>query len=137
MNRSMEKKIAQWLRYQPRTRLVFIRSRQLPISFVNFGYEFAKLIEPILHTPKLPMKALQFARDIVKANIKLKENFGAYVALENWVILLEPELKIDIKNFLTSISQNTTVILRIDDAIENNKIHNIDLSNFEYYHPDK
>lgn len=83
------------------------------------------------------MKALQFARDIVKANIKLKENFGAYVALENWVILLEPELKIDIKNFLTSISQNTTVILRIDDAIENNKIHNIDLSNFEYYHPDK
>ncbi len=133
----MEKKIAQWLTYQPRTRLVFIRSRQLPISFVNFGYEFAKFIEPFLHTSKLPMKAFQFAHDFIKAHTQVNEIFGKYVAIENWAILLEPELKIDLRNFLTSISQNVTVILRIDDSIENDRLYNIDLSNIQYYQPDK
>lgn len=132
----MESKIAHWLTYQPRTRLVFMQKRQPSFRYVDFGYEFSKAIEPVIDSPALPMKAEQIARNIIKANRNVNETFGKYVALDNLAILLEPELKIDFKNFLTSISQNSTIILLIDDFIKGNRLHNIDLSNLEYYQPD-
>lgn len=132
----MENKIAQWLTYQPRTRLVFIKRKYESIQFVDIGYELAKAIEPEIGNPIMPMKAEQIARDIIKTNQKSNEIFGNYVALENWGILLEPELKINLKNFLSNISQNTTIILLTDEPIKESQLHDIDFSNIEFYQPD-
>lgn len=129
-------KIAAWLTYQPRTRLVFVNHKPQTMTFVDFGYDFAKDIEPKLNSKMLPMEAEQSARNIFKSNTFKSEIIGNYVAIENWAILLEPELKINLMALLTSVSQNTTVILLLDEPIKDNRLHGIDLTSIQYYQPD-
>ncbi|MCM1141343.1 MAG: hypothetical protein NC453_22475 [Muribaculum sp.] len=132
----MEEKIAAWLTYQPRTRLVFVNHKHRGIPFVDFGYDFAKAIEPKLNSPMLPMESENCARKIFKSNTHKSEIIGNYVAIENWAILMEPALKIDFVALLSSISQNTTVILLLDETIKDNSLHGIDLKSIQYYLPD-
>lgn len=132
----MEEKIAAWLTYQPRTLLVFVYHKPQAMPFVDFGYDFAKAIEPKLGNAMLPMEAVQCARNIFKSNTHNSEIIGCFVAVENWAILMEPELKIDLIALLTSVSQNTTVILLTDEPIKDDCFHNIDLSSIQYYLPD-
>lgn len=132
----MEEKIAAWLKYQPRTRLVFVNHKPQAMTFGDFGYDFAKAIEPKLNSKMLPMEAEQSARNIFKSNTSKSEIIGNYVAIENWAILMEPALKINLITLLTSISQNTTVILLLDEPIKDNRLHDIDLTSIQYYQPD-
>lgn len=129
-------KIAQWLTYQPRTRLVFVKTRPQNIQFFDFGYEFAKSIQSRLESPMLPMIAEESARNLIKAHTNTNGLIGKYVALENWDILFEPELKIDLRIFLTSISQNKTIFLLSDTSVKNAQYHNLNLSDLEYYEPE-
>lgn len=129
----MEKKIAAWLTYQPRTRLVFVNHKPQAMTFVDFGYDFAKAIEPKLNSKMLPMEAEQSARYIFKSNTRKSEIIGNYVAIENWAILMEPQLKINFITLLTSVSQNITVILLLDEPIKDNYIHDINLTSIQHY----
>lgn len=132
----MEEKIASWLTYQPRTRLVFVNNKPQALTFVDLGYDFAKAIEAKINSRILPMEAEQSARNIFKSNTHKSEIIGNYIAIENWAILMEPELKINLVALLTSISQNTTVILLLDEPIKDNRLHDIDLTSIQYYQPD-
>lgn len=82
------------------------------------------------------MIAEENARAIIRSHSYQHPIIGKCIALENWAILMEPDLMIDLKSFLSGISQNTTIVLLLDSPIRNGQYHNIDLSTLEYYQPE-
>lgn len=49
------------------------------------------------------------------------EIVGPYLALSNWSILFEPDLKLDLRNIVESFSINKCLILLSDGSIKGNR----------------
>lgn len=81
------------------------------------------------------MAAEECARAILKSHTQVNHTLGNYVAIENWAILLEPELKINLANFLSSASQNLTLIMRYDTSFPDRHTITSHLSSLDYYIP--
>lgn len=128
----MIEKVASWLGYNPRTRLVFVSNKYPGLPFVDLGFELASAIVPHIGSQALPMVAEQCAKDIIRNHKQHDSVVGYHVAIDNWGILLEPELSIDFAGFMESVSRNTTVFLLTDEPIRNDRYHGLDLSNLQY-----
>lgn len=49
------------------------------------------------------------------------EVIGSYLALSNWLILFEPDLKLDLRSIVESFSINKCLILLFDGSIKENR----------------
>lgn len=107
----MREKIAQYLKYNPRNKLIFIPKIDPNLHSVDLGFELASLIKNELPSPHLPMIAEDSFNSIMKMSVFHDEIVGDYIAISNWGILFEPELKLNILSLFDSYSKNQTLIL--------------------------
>lgn len=107
----MRERIAQFLKYQPRNKLVFTPLLDSCLHSVDVGYELSTLIQQDLNSPQLSLIAEDKLYSIIRNFTKSDDTIGEYVALSNWGILFEPELKLNLLSLLDSYSKSRTVIL--------------------------
>ena len=107
----MRERIAQFLKYQPRNKLVFTPLLDSRLHSVDVGYELSILIQKDLGSPQLPLIAEDNLHSLIRNFTKSDDTIGEFVALSNWGILFEPELKLNLLSLLDSYSKSRTVIL--------------------------
>ena len=107
----MRERIAQFLKYQPRNKLVFTPQIDSPLYSVDVGVELSALIQENLGSPQLPLIAEDKLRSLIGNSTLTDDIIGEYVALSNWGILFEPGLKLNLLSLLDSYSKSRTVIL--------------------------
>lgn len=107
----MREKIAQFLKYSPRNKVVFTPSIPSCLYTLDVGYELASHIKDELDSPHLPMIAEDCLYSLIKHAIMPDEIIGDYVAITNWGILFEPILKFNLLSLFDSFSKSNTLIL--------------------------
>ena len=107
----MRERIAQFLKYQPRNKLVFTPQIDSSLHSVDVGYELSVLIQEDLSSPQLPFIAEDKLHSLIRNFTQTDDLIGDYVALSNWGIIFEPELKLNLLSLLDSYSKSRTVIL--------------------------
>lgn len=107
----MREKIAQYLCYDPRNKLIFAPRLDQHLQSIDVGFELAKSIEDDLSSPHLPMIAEDCLNAILRRAIKEDPIISDYIALENWGILFEPALKLNLVSIFDSHSKSNTLIL--------------------------
>lgn len=107
----MRERIAQFLSYNPRNKVIFVASLDSHLKSVDMGFELASRIKSHLSSPHLSMIAQDCVSAILKANKLTDDVIGEYVAISNWGILFEPDLKFDILSLFENYSKNSSLIL--------------------------
>lgn len=107
----MRDKIAQYLTYDQRNKLIFAPRLDPHLHSVDVGFELAKSIESDLFSPHLPMIAEDCLNAILRRSINEDPIIGDYIALENWGILFEPALKLNLVSIFDSHSKSNNLIL--------------------------
>ena len=107
----MRKKIAQYLKYNPRNKLIFTPKIDPNLHSVDVGFELASIIKNDLASPFLPMVAEDCFNSIMRKSTFHDEILGDYIAISNWGILFEPELKLNLLSLFDSYSKGQTLIL--------------------------
>ena len=107
----MRDKIAQHLNYDPRNKIIFAPTLDQHLQSVDVGFELAKSIEHDLSSQHLPMFTEDCLSAILRRAIKEDAIIGDYIALENWGILFEPALKLNLVSIFDSHSISNTLIL--------------------------
>ena len=107
----MREKIAQYFNYDPRNKLIFAPRLDRHLQSVDIGFELSKCIESDLTSPHLPMIAEDYLNTILRRSVKEDPIIGDYVALENWGILFEPALKLNLVSIFDSHSKSKSLIL--------------------------
>ncbi len=107
----MREQIAQYLSYCPRNKLVFAQRIDSHLKTLDVGFELASLIKDDLSSPHLPMIAEDELNRIIRNSIQQDDIIGDYIALSNWGILFETDLKLNLVSLFDSYSKNQTLIL--------------------------
>lgn len=119
----MREKIAQFLKYCPRNKVIFTHSIDPCLKTLDVGYELADLIKNDLNSPHLPMIAEDCLNSLIRQAISHDEIIGNYVAITNWGILFEPILKFNLLSLFDSISKSNTLILVDCGETDNENFH--------------
>lgn len=107
----MRERIAQFLSYDPRHKLVFAPTADPCLHTVDVGFELASRLKDRLVSPHLAMIAEDELNAILKNSLRKDDIIGDYIALSNWGILFEPSLKLNIVALFDSFSKNQNLIL--------------------------
>ena len=107
----MREKIAQFLKYSPRNKVIFTSSFPPCLQTLDVGYELANYIKDDLASPHLPMIAVDCLTSLMRRALKHDELIGDYVAIANWGILFEPILKFNLLSLFDSFSKSNALIL--------------------------
>lgn len=107
----MREKIAQFLKYCPRNKVIFTPTIDPCLKTVDGGYELANYIKNDLDSPHLPMIAEDCLYSLMQRAMMHDEVIGDYVAIANWGILFEPILKFNLLSLFDSFSKNNALIL--------------------------
>lgn len=107
----MREKIAQYLSYDPRNKLIFAPSLDQHLQSVDVGFELSKAIDSDLTSKHLPMIAEDCLNNILLQSIKEDKIIDNYIAIENWGILFEPALKLNLVSIFDSHSKSNVLIL--------------------------
>lgn len=119
----MREKIAQYLTFDPRNKLIFAPHIDKHLHAVDIGFELSKAIETDLSSPHIPMIAEDCLNSILRNAVKNDEIIGDYLAVENWGILFEPVLKLNLISIFDSHSKSNTLILVDCGQADYDKFH--------------
>lgn len=119
----MRERIAQFLSYEPRHQLVFVPKGVPCLHSVDVGYELASRLKGKLTSPYISMIAEDELNSILKSSVHKDDIIGDYIALSNWSILFEPELKLNLLSLFDSYSKNLTLILINCGQADNERFH--------------
>ncbi|MDE5924778.1 MAG: hypothetical protein K2G75_05580 [Muribaculaceae bacterium] len=90
------------------------------------GFELANLIQNDLNSPHLPLIAEDCFNSLLRQSILHDEIIGDYVAITNWGILFEPNLKFNLLSLFDSFSKSHTLILVDCGQAEYDTFHLVD-----------
>lgn len=107
----MREKIAQYLNYNPRNKLIFTPHADPRLQTIDVGFKLARLIQDDLESCHLPMVAEDNLNSLLRKSLANDDVIGNYVAIENWGILFEPALKLNLVSIFDSHSKSNTLIL--------------------------
>lgn len=107
----MRERIAQFLSYDPRHKLVFVPTADPCLHTVDVGFELASRLNDKLASPHLSMLAEDELNAILRRSLCKDDIIGDYIALSNWGIIFEPELKLNLLSLFDSYSKSATLIL--------------------------
>ena len=123
--------IADYLRQNPRHKLIFTRNELPGFSFVDIGHEMSRGLEGQTH-PSVVAPAV--FDSVSKTALQEHPSFGRYTAFKNIGILFEPELRLNIRMLFESIAKDTLLIVCTDGCIKNETYY-FDDSTEEYRIP--
>ena len=124
------------------TGLLLTKRDQEGYAFLNLGKELAAILQgenPA--SPAFPIKAYDCLKEILNENIHTDHQGRRYLALENFAILFEPALKINLRKLVEDYAKRLLLILRIDHLPESSdayypfpedKTFRLDLTDINY-----
>ena len=120
----MLSELCQFSKSPSRNHIAFVTGDAEGVCFVDLGYELSTKIEDILNDRRLPMKAQDCLKDIILSNIHQDSEIGEYIAIKNIGILFEPELNLSVEALFNFWSQNTQLIIKMENAeVKNNRYY--------------
>ena len=99
--------------------LVLSKSALGDYSCVNLGKELAAILQgenPA--SPAFPIKAYDSLKEILNENIHTEQQGRRYLAVDNFAILFEPALKINLRSLVEDYAKRVLLILCIDHLPE-------------------
>ena len=99
-----------------RNKIVFCHEPITHLQFVDVGRELSAAIKE----QEEPSSFSSACKRIFEQTYQ-DEVLGAYLALSNWAILFEPDLKLDLRSIVESFSINKSLIMLSDGAIRENR----------------
>ena len=122
---TMNNKILKFIAGHPRTTIILTRYPLDGFVWVDLGREFSKLLQPILGHKLMQALAMENLESFIVDNTEELPIVGEYIALRNTGILFEPELQIDIRNFLEQWGKNQMVLFQLSPnaQIEDDRVY--------------
>lgn len=123
----MLSELYQFSKSPSRNHIAFVTGNAEGIRFVDLGYELSTKIEDILNDRRLSMKSQDYLKGIISANIHYNNEIGEYIAIKNIGILFEPELNLSVEALFNSWSQNTILIIEMENGkVEDGRFYLVD-----------
>ena len=113
---SGKEKIKQYISQVSRNKIIFCHEPITHLHFVDVGKELSSAIKE----QEEPSSYSSACKRIFEQTYK-DEVVGPYLALSNWSILFEPDLKLDLRSILESFSINKCLILLSNGSIKENR----------------
>ena len=117
MDKSIE--ILSFLKTQSRNKIVFYKDSIIDITAIDLGAELSQALFNLNDLTKLPMKVTSELDKIFNDALINHSNYGRIIAISNIGILLEPDLKQDLRAILEKYSNNNTLFVKWVGEIEN------------------
>jgi len=113
---SGKEKIKQYISQVSRNKIIFCHEPITHLHYVDVGKELSSAIKE----QEEPSSYSSAFKRIFEQTYKY-EVVGPYLALSNWSILFEPDLKLDLRSILESFSINKCLILLSNGSIKENR----------------
>ena len=113
---SGKEKIKQYISQVSRNKIIFCHEPITHLHYVDVGKELSSAIKE----QEEPSSYSSACKRIFEQTYK-DEVVGPYLALSNWSILFEPDLKLDLRSILESFSINKCLILLSNGSIKENR----------------
>ncbi len=102
--------IERYIKQGNRNRIVICHEIIEGLSFFNVGYAFARALKDATKS----VNGYNLLCSIIEKFYCHDNQLGKYLALDNINILFEPDLRLDIHNFLDSYSRNQCLIIKTE-----------------------
>ena len=113
---SGKEKIKQFISQVSRNKIIFCHEPISNLHFVDVGKELSFVIKE----QEEPSGYSSACKRIFEQTYN-DEVIGSYLALSNWIILFEPDLKLDLRSIVESFSINKCLILLSNGLIKENR----------------
>ena len=113
---SGKEKIKQFISQVSRNKIIFCHEPISNLHFVDVGKELSFVIKE----QEEPSGYSSACKRIFEQTYN-DEVIGSYLALSNWIILFEPDLKLDLRSIVESFSINKCLILLSNGSIKENR----------------
>lgn len=113
---SGKEKIKQYISQVSRNKIIFCHEPITHLHYVDVGRELSAAIKE----QEEPSGFSSACKRIFEQTYQ-DEVLGAYLALSNWAILFEPDLKLDLRSIVESFSINKSLIMLSDGAVRENR----------------
>ena len=113
---SGKEKIKQYISQVSRNKIIFCHEPITHLHYVDVG----KGLSSAIKEQEEPSSYSSACKRIFEQTYK-DEVVGPYLALSNWSILFEPDLKLDLRSILESFSINKCLILLSNGSIKENR----------------
>lgn len=113
---SGKEKIKQFISQLSRNKIIFCHEPISNLHFVDVGKELSFVIKE----QEEPSGYSSACKRIFEQTYN-DEVIGSYLALSNWIILFEPDLKLDLRSIVESFSINKCLILLSNGSIKENR----------------
>ena len=113
---SGKEKIKQFISQVSRNKIIFCNEPISNLHFVDVGKELSFVIKE----QEEPSGYSSACKRIFEQTYN-DEVIGSYLALSNWIILFEPDLKLDLRSIVESFSINKCLILLSNGSIKENR----------------
>jgi hypothetical protein len=113
---SGKEKIKQLISQVSRNKIIFCHEPISNLHFVDVGKELSFVIKE----QEEPSGYSSVCKRIFEQTYN-DEVIGSYLALSNWIILFEPDLKLDLRSIVESFSINKCLILLSNGSIKENR----------------
>ena len=110
---SGKEKIKQYISQVSRNKIIFCHEPITHLHFVDVGKELSFVIKE----QEEPSGYSSACKRIFEQTYN-DEVIGSYLALSNWIILFEPDLKLDLRSIIESFSINKCLILLSNGSIK-------------------
>ncbi len=110
---SGKEKIKQYISQVSRNKIIFCHEPITHLHYVDVGKELSSAIKE----QEEPSSYSSACKRIFEQTYK-DEVVGPYLALSNWSILFEPDLKLDLRSVIESFSINKCLILLSNGSIK-------------------
>ena len=113
---SGKEKIKQFISQVSRNKIIFCHEPISNLHFVDVGKELSFVIKE----QEEPSGYSSACKRIFEQTYN-DEAIRSYLALSNWIILFEPDLKLDLRSIIESFSINKCLILLSNGSIKENR----------------
>ena len=113
---SGKEKIQQFISQVSSNKIIFCHEPISNLHFVDVGKELSFVIKE----QEEPSGYSSACKRIFEQTYN-DEVIGSYLALSNWIILFEPDLKLDLRSIVESFSINKCLILLSNGSIKENR----------------
>ena len=110
---SGKEKIKQYISQVSRNKIIFCHEPITHLHYVDVGKELSSAIKEQEEPSSYSSACKRIFEQTYKAEV-----VGPYLALSNWSILFEPDLKLDLRSIIESFSINKCMILLSNGSIK-------------------
>lgn len=119
----MEIKILDYLKSNPRNKIVILKNPIDSLNTIDIGLEFAKQIQDLTSDNRFTLKAKSRLDELINNSIHKHQQFGDSISIKNLGILFEPSLKFDFYSFIDNLSKINSLFIQWEGETDNENLY--------------